>query len=386
MKRNNTKGFSLIELIVVMAIMAILVLIASQKFFNVTHDAKLTHIQHDVKIASNKASEYAIKNNDELPIGTQNISGGAVSSANNGTLYNEQGIVIDFNVADNYYAINKDFISGDVGSKLSGTFITNSNGDVYYSDEEMYPSAIQGSTYTENISGVDWLAVGEADGSVNVRLVNPPAVSGIIAVPSAVDGYKVTVIDFAGLCGSNPTSITLPNTLTTIRQMAFGYLTSLTSIEFPDSLTEIQGTAFVGCNGLTSITIKGKNLIIGDAAFNACMSLDNVKIESTNTSIGFRTFSTCRNLKTVNVTGSLTSIGGAAFEQDYLLTFKVPAGTTSIGASAFYGCTELTKLEVPTSVITFGNSFVDNTTTVYGETGSAAETYCLANGISFIVQ
>ena len=60
-KRLNKKGFTLIELIVVMAILAILVLLASPRFLGYTKDAKVTAMQQDAKVLSNAALQYNIK-------------------------------------------------------------------------------------------------------------------------------------------------------------------------------------------------------------------------------------------------------------------------------------------------------------------------------------
>ena len=51
------------------------------------------------------------------------------------------------------------------------------------------------------------------------------------------------------------TTITLPNTLTTINGRAFQYCTSLTSMTIPDSVTLINGFALGCCRSLVSVTV-----------------------------------------------------------------------------------------------------------------------------------
>lgn len=58
---RNRKGFSLIELIVVMAVMAILVLLAAPRFLGYTKDAAVSAMQADAKVLSNAALQYNIK-------------------------------------------------------------------------------------------------------------------------------------------------------------------------------------------------------------------------------------------------------------------------------------------------------------------------------------
>ena len=51
--------------------------------------------------------------------------------------------------------------------------------------------------------------------------------------------------------------------VTSIRNYAFYYLSSLTSIEIPNSVTSIGNYAFANCQNLTSITIPSSVTTIG---------------------------------------------------------------------------------------------------------------------------
>lgn len=64
---KNNKGFSLIELIVVMAVMAVLVLIAAPKYLNYTKDAQATAMQADARVLSDAALQYEIKHDGAWP-------------------------------------------------------------------------------------------------------------------------------------------------------------------------------------------------------------------------------------------------------------------------------------------------------------------------------
>lgn len=67
-KYKNRKGFTLIELIVVMAIIGILVLLAAPRFLGYTKDANVTAMQQDAKVLSDASLQYNIVNNTEWPI------------------------------------------------------------------------------------------------------------------------------------------------------------------------------------------------------------------------------------------------------------------------------------------------------------------------------
>ena len=62
---------------------------------------------------------------------------------------------------------------------------------------------------------------------------------------------------------------------------AFSYCTSLTSITIPDSVTSIGEYAFLFCTGLTSVTIGNGVTSIGYAAFGNCSGLTSVTFEGT---------------------------------------------------------------------------------------------------------
>ena len=64
------------------------------------------------------------------------------------------------------------------------------------------------------------------------------------------------------------TSVTIPNSVTSIEQYAFYGCSGLTSITIPNSVTSIGGGAFYGCSGLTSITIPNSVTSIGELCFH----------------------------------------------------------------------------------------------------------------------
>ena len=66
-----------------------------------------------------------------------------------------------------------------------------------------------------------------------------------------------------------------PGTLT-IAGRAFNYCTGLTSVTIPDSVTSIGYGAFSCCDGLTSVTIPDSVTSIGNSAFFDCESLSEV--------------------------------------------------------------------------------------------------------------
>ncbi|MDD7232855.1 MAG: leucine-rich repeat domain-containing protein [Bacteroidales bacterium] len=58
--------------------------------------------------------------------------------------------------------------------------------------------------------------------------------------------------------------------------MAFYYCIGLTSVTIPNSVTSIRGWAFGACSGLTSVTIPNSVISIGDYAFYGCSGLTRI--------------------------------------------------------------------------------------------------------------
>ena len=146
---------------------------------------------------------------------------------------------------------------------------------------------------------------------------------------------------------SSLTSITIPDSVTSIGYFAFEDCTSLTNITIGNSVTSIGSSAFSGCTSLTSVTIPNSVTSIGDSAFYGCSSLTSITIPNSVTSIGDYTFYGCSKLTSVTIPDSVTSIGYVAFEDCTSLTsVTIPDSVTSIGDHAFYNCTSLTNINV----------------------------------------
>ena len=135
------------------------------------------------------------------------------------------------------------------------------------------------------------------------------------------------------------TTITIPNSVTSIGEGAFGEHINLTRINIPENVTSIGSSAFYGCSSLTSITIPDSVTSIGEDAFYGCSSLTSITIPDSVTSIGEWAFYLCSSLKSITISNSVTSIGDSAFRGCSSLTsVTIPDSVTSIGDSAFYDC------------------------------------------------
>lgn len=97
-----------------------------------------------------------------------------------------------------------------------------------------------------------------------------------ITIPSEYKGHPVTEIESFGFMSCYLTSITIPDSVTSIKEYAFRGCSSLESIIIPDSVTSIGEGTFYNCSSLESIIIPDSVTSIGEGAFYECVNLDKV--------------------------------------------------------------------------------------------------------------
>ena len=147
---------------------------------------------------------------------------------------------------------------------------------------------------------------------------NPNKYSGSVNIPASVTyngvEYSVTSISEYAFSRSELTSVTIPNSVTSLGRAAFYDSFGLTSVVLGDGLQNISNAAFCGCSSLATIIIPSSVTSIGGTAFSGCKSLTSITIPSGVTSIGSSAFSSCSSLTSITIPDSLRSIGYQAFD------------------------------------------------------------------------
>lgn len=139
-------------------------------------------------------------------------------------------------------------------------------------------------------------------------------------------------------------TVVIEEGVTTVGQYAFSGLANLTSVSIPASVTSIGNYAFNSSRQLSSVTFASGSALtsIGQHAFFNCTSLTDMTIPANVSTIGQNAFAGCTNLTRVSLPSGLTAVADHTFEGCSALTeVTIPASVNSIGISAFNSCTNL---------------------------------------------
>ena len=164
---------------------------------------------------------------------------------------------------------------------------------------------------------------------------------GSLAFGKYYNDYRV---DFT----SNLTSVSLPETVTSIGEYAFGYCDQLTSINLPKGITSIGAGAFRGCEKLEQVVLPENLTCIEVATFGECIGLKSVVIPKKVTEIWEGAFSGCSNLESIEVAEDNPKYDSRnncnaiiETDSDTLIVgcknTEIPSGVIRIGDGAFFG-------------------------------------------------
>ena len=133
-----------------------------------------------------------------------------------------------------------------------------------------------------------------------------------------INANTKVIYSYAFFSCSKLTSITIPNSVTSIGMRAFIHCRNLENVTISNSVTSIGDHAFYICDSLTSITIPNSVAFIGKSAFEGCYSLKKVIFENKN---GWRYLTSSTSTRGTDITN--TDLENTSIAAEYLTsTYK----------------------------------------------------------------
>ena len=255
------------------------------------------------------------------------------------------------------------------------------------------------------------------------------------------DNINLTEIGNHAFDGTSLTFLTLPDTVETLGEFAFGNINTLNSVNIPEKLTTAD-RAFAGSKKLNELRNKIEGIRIPDGMFentglttfivpsgikeigkyafrnnkstaisfegpqegfkdvilpNGLTKIDSRAFESTEieyldipdtvTEIGDGAFRFNSNIKSIKLPSELKALNGYLFEGNKNMNqLIIPDKVESIDTNAFVNMEGLENVYIPASVTKIGEKLIANKdkVTFHVVSGSYAETYLKANGFKTV--
>lgn len=390
--KNKQKGFTLIELIVVMAIVGVLVLLAAPRFIGYTKDANVTAMQQDMKVLADAAALYHV-DEGEWPIidgvEPQVIGVGGVGhvylidedkigalTKNIHNNYNDYGVIINGKDTGKVFHI-EGVISKD-GYKQHGNNI-----------QENRPIIFDGKKYNDirevPESPTEWFAFNEINNGAEYE-VSGVTIEGVtrISIPAEYRGKPVTkiadgpstyqsrfhgieelilpnsieVIGNSAFYGNNLKNLVLPTSIKGIGRRAFQH-NNLTNVHIPNSVSLIDTYAFRN-NNINELIIEHgaitfgaspfiDNQLPGHQAFIYERNMDGSENKEVLVSYGGK------NRDNVTIPQKVKKIKMYAFYYNRINNITIPDGVNYIGYRAF-DYNNLNEVYIPKTVTVLGEA------------------------------
>ena len=183
----------------------------------------------------------------------------------------------------------------------------------------------------ENTSGITSLTIGsgctfETTNATESTFASMPDLKRV----TLEEGLVLVAVDGMFENCTSLSSITIPNSITTIPSYMLADCTSLTSVTIPDSVIKIDMYAFKGCTNLKNVNMPSNISIIDGSAFQNCSSLQEVVIPNTISSIGQQAFRGCTSLTSITIEATTPpTIYSYTFEDTNNCPIYVPCDSVS---------------------------------------------------------
>ena len=239
---------------------------------------------------------------------------------------------------------------------------------------------VDGYTWSYRVKNGEAEIVAEKDGKTCCAVSPNP--TGEVKIPSTLGGAKVTSIGERAFRGLDMSSVSIPASVTNIGAAPFAWCHKLMRIEVAagnHSFASVDGVLctkdmgeLVMCPpGLTTVTMPESVTTIRTGAFHGCKRLAALTIPSAVKNIKTWAFSGCRGLTSVEIPASVTNMDDGVFWDCFGLTSVTMCGERPAAPDdIFKGCRNLKAIRVPANAKSWaGMKEWQGIPLVFGESG-----------------
>ena len=217
--------------------------------------------------------------------------------------------------------------------------------------------SVDGYTWSYRVRNGEAEIVAEKDGKTCCAVSPNP--TGEVKIPSTLGGAKVTSIGERAFRGLDMSSVSIPASVTNIGAAPFAWCHKLMRIEVAagnHSFASVDGVLctkdmgeLVMCPpGLTTVTMPESVTTIRTGAFHGCKRLAALTIPSAVKNIKTWAFSGCRGLTSVEIPASVTNMDDGVFWDCFGLTSVTMCGERPAAPDdIFKGCRNLKAIHIP---------------------------------------
>ena len=178
------------------------------------------------------------------------------------------------------------------------------------------------------------------DKAMTTLIAAPGKLTGDYVVPNGVTTIEASAFFETAIGG-----VTLPSTLETIGDYAFGCCENLLCADLNNGLTTIGMEAFGSCTSLRDIQIPASVGSIGEMAFTGCDSMNGIWVNSGNGNYASDAMGVLFSKDMTTLIAAPGALSGS---------YTIPAGTQMLDMYSMINCIRLTELTIPASVTYIG--------------------------------
>lgn len=357
-RAKHNSGFTLIELIVVIAMLGTLVLISAPKFIGYTKEARIKQNQSDAKVISGALDYYTMNHEVLTDYGEEIVVEDLASIVAEGQVVGISGQLTSIDINKKYYEITSEHIDKklDVKKNTKYDVFASEEGEIFISLSKKPVSKLADFYY--DVIG-DEITNFHPAGKPEYAHLNLPTLTSI-RIPTKISGSKISKIGRNAFLNKGLVKVHIPGHIKRVGNNAFKE-NEIVSIVLEKGIQEIGNEAFRD-NNLTSVSIpSGVNIENSSAIF-----ADN-------------------QLTTVSLPNDMAVIPNRAFEDNKINTLKLPDSLKIIGRSAFYENALTGELILPSTLEEIhDNAFTSSISDNDGIQNQISGTLTIPNSVKMI--